>query len=72
MIRQLVVLDLCDSDAMMEYWSIGVLEYWVVKAQKIILLFLQAHHSSTPSLQNSNSGEAPTFSQILITTQLFL
>ncbi len=41
----------------MECWSTGVLEYWMVKAGKIILLIALnplLHYSTTPLLHYSN------------------
>jgi len=41
----------------MELWSVGVLEYWVAKAEKVLYSFKLI----TPVLHYSNWGEAPKF-----------
>ncbi|OEU63806.1 MAG: hypothetical protein BBJ57_08760 [Desulfobacterales bacterium PC51MH44] len=58
----------------MEWWSIGIMESWVIKAEYVIFLhirliyifcrspiFLSAHHSTIPSCHYSKWGEAPMF-----------
>jgi hypothetical protein len=39
----------------MEFWSVGVLEYWIEKVEKLFIILLK------PLLQYSDWGKTPKF-----------